>query len=156
LSSRAKTLPNQSLAQAYYDSNRPVTPEERFHVDAMIRADRYKRRLETIEADLYRTILTESPGQPLATALLADSPAVRLLKRVQYQLAAHQRAWYRALTALRRTRESMAAAEEAFLEFYCNAPVPKSTRKPQPQPELGLTSFPSPPRATTNDLALRL
>jgi hypothetical protein len=72
---------------------------------------------------------------------------------VQNQRAAHQRAWYRALITLRRS-ESMGAAEEAFLDVYCNAPMPKSTLKPQPEPELA--SFPSPARTTTNDLALRL
>ena len=47
---------------------------ETFHVDAMLRADWQKRRLQRVEADLHRTLLAENPGASLAAALLSDPP----------------------------------------------------------------------------------
>ena len=54
----------------------------------MLRADWQKRRLLRVEADLHRTLLAETPGASLAAALLSDSPAAKLLARVQRQIAA--------------------------------------------------------------------
>ena len=52
----------------------------------MLRADWQKRRLQRVEADLHRTLLAETPGASLAAALLSDSPAAKLLARVQLGL----------------------------------------------------------------------
>jgi hypothetical protein len=93
-----------ALAADYHHDFRPQSPSELFHVDTMLRADWQKRRLQRVEADLHRTLLAESPGAGLAAALLSDSPAARLLARVQRQIAAHERTWYRANTELRRAR----------------------------------------------------
>ena len=111
----------QALADAYHASNQPTTPDERFHVDALIRADWQQRRLQRVEADLYRTILAESPTPSLAAALLADTPAVRLLARVQRQLAAHHRDWFRSFRELRRLREATAQADQASIESALDA-----------------------------------
>ena len=46
-----------SLVAQYLDEYRPQSASESFHVDTMIRADWQKRRLQTVEADLYRTII---------------------------------------------------------------------------------------------------
>jgi hypothetical protein len=70
----------------------------------MLRADWMKRRLELVEADLYRTLLAETPGASLAAALLSDSPAAKLLARTQRQIAAFERTWHRANTELLRAR----------------------------------------------------
>src|SRR6478735_10693197 len=65
-------LPNEdpaeyeALSRDYHQSIRPRTPEETFHVETMLRADWQKRRLQLVEADLYRTVLSESPGAALA------------------------------------------------------------------------------------------
>ena len=81
----------------------------------MLRADWQKRRLLLVEADLYRTLLAESHGASLAAALLSDSPAAKLLARVQRQIAAFERTWYRAQTELRRARhQAEAAAGQSF------------------------------------------
>ena len=112
----------RELAEAYRDSHNPQSPDEHFHVDVLIRADWHKRRLERVEADLYRTILSESATPNLAGALLADTPATRLLTRIQRQLAAHDRAWYRALRELRRLREEAGQADERALDALLALP----------------------------------
>jgi hypothetical protein len=83
----------------------------------MLRADWQKRRLQSVEADLYHTILAESPGNSLAAVLLAESPAAKLLIRVQRQIAAHERTWYRANAEIRRARRQ---SEQAFDQSFDN------------------------------------
>jgi hypothetical protein len=118
----------EALRAHYLHEYRPHCASESFHVDTMLRADWHKRRLQQVEADLYRTVLAESPGNPLAAVLLAESPAAKLLVRVQRQIAAFERCWHRANTELRRARaESDAAPEGSFdnyLDFLCAPPAP--------------------------------
>jgi hypothetical protein len=128
----------EALRAQYLHEYRPRSASESFHVDTMLRADWHKRRLQQVEADLYHTVLAESPGNSLAAVLLAESPAAKLLVRVQRQIAAFERCWHRANTELRRARaESETAAEGSFdnyLDFLC-APVDlASFPKPAPQP----------------------
>jgi hypothetical protein len=106
-----------ALAAHYYREFRPESPSELFHVEAMLRADWQKRRLLRVEADLHRTLLAESPGASLAAALLSDSPAARLLVRVQRQIAAFERTWYRANAEIRRARKQ---AEDAAGQSFDN------------------------------------
>ena len=117
-----------ALVAAYHRDFRPQSPSETFHVDTMIRADWQKLRLQRVEADLHRTLLTETPGASLAAALLSDSPAAKLLARIQRQIAAFERTWYRANTELRRARrQAEASAEESFekyLDFLTARPAP--------------------------------
>src|SRR5258705_6827595 len=54
-----------ALAAEYRDEFQPCTPSETFHVDTMIRADWQKRRLQPLETELYKTILTDNPGASL-------------------------------------------------------------------------------------------
>src|ERR1039458_9391577 len=93
-----------ALAAEYSGEFRPQSPSEFFHVETMLRADWQKIRLQRVEADLFRTLLAESPGATLAAALLSDSPAAKLLARTQRQIAAFERTWYRAHTELHRAR----------------------------------------------------
>src|SRR5258708_133481 len=111
-----------ALVAHYLQEYRPQSASESFHVDTMIRADWQKRRLETVEADLYRTIMTESPGNSLAAVLLAESPAAKLLLRVQRQIAAFERTWHRANTELRRARAQAETAPEPALDDYLDTP----------------------------------
>ncbi len=150
----------RELAEAYHDSHHPQSPDENFHVDSLIRADWHKRRLQRVEADLYRTILAESATPNLAAALLADTPATRLLTRIQRQLAAHDRAWYRALRELRRLREETAHAEERALDaLLALPPLPAHLAsfryKPPAQPGPTPDAPPAPAAALSNP-ALRL
>src|SRR5271169_1338717 len=94
----------EALAADYRRDFRPQSPSDIFHVDTMLRADWLKRRLERVEADLYCTLLAETPGASLAAALLSDSPAAKLLARTQRQIAAFERTWHRANNELTRTR----------------------------------------------------
>ncbi len=115
-----------SLAADYRDEFQPQSPSESFHVETMLRADWQKRRLQRVEADLYRTILAEAPGASLAAALLSDSPAAKLLARTQRQIAAFERTWHRANTELRRARQHDGSADEKafdkYLDILCTPP----------------------------------
>jgi len=95
----------QELANEYLHHFQPRTPDERYHVQTMIDSDWQKRRLGQLETECYVLLDKEAPGMCLAAAILSASPAAKLLARTQRQLAAHQRAWYRAFTELRRQRE---------------------------------------------------
>jgi hypothetical protein len=119
-----------ALVRDYYASSNPATPEEAFHVDTMIRADWNKRRLGRVEAQLYRTVLTESGSGDLAAALLSDSPAAKLLARIQRQLAAFERSWYRAHREIHRARREAETADQAAFEALLNAPLPASPYPP--------------------------
>jgi hypothetical protein len=117
-----------ALADYYLQEFRPQSASESFHVATMLRADWHKRRLQSVEADLFHTVLAESPGNSLAAVLLAESPAAKLLVRVQRQIAAFERTWHRANTELRRAHaQAEPAAEGSFdkyLDFLCAKPAP--------------------------------
>src|ERR1017187_9345703 len=51
-----------ALSADYCTEFRPQTPSEFFHLETMLRADWQKNRLQRVEADLFRTLLAESPG----------------------------------------------------------------------------------------------
>ena len=110
-----------ALVADYHRDFRPQSPSETFHVDTMLRADWQKRRLQRVEADLHRTLLAETPGASLAAALLSDSPAAKLLARVQRQIAAFERTWYRANTELRRARRQAEADTDHALDRYIDS-----------------------------------
>jgi hypothetical protein len=132
----------ESLAVQYLDEYRPRCASEFFHVDTMLRADWLKRRMETVEADLYRTIMTESPDNPLAAVLLAESPAAKLLLRIQRQIAAFERTWHRANTELRRARAEAGTTPDASLEPAELASFPQSTYHELPQPTVAPAAAP--------------
>ena len=118
-----------SLVAQYLHEYCPQSASESFHVDTMLRADWQKRRLETVEADLYRTIMTESPDNSLAAVLLAESPASKLLLRIQRQIAAFERTWHRANTELLRARAENAKdlddsgpSFDRYLDHLCQRP----------------------------------
>jgi hypothetical protein len=115
-----------ALADRYQHEFRPQSPSESFHVDTMLRADWQKRRLQRVEADLFRTVLAESPGAGLANALLSESPAAKLLARIQRQIAAFERCWYRAHTELRRARRQDGSADEKAFDKYLDILCPMS------------------------------
>jgi hypothetical protein len=107
-----------ALATHYDSEFRPQSASESFHVATMLRADWQKRRLQGVEADLFHTVLAESPGNSLAAVLLAESPAAKLLVRVQRQIAAFERTWHRANTELRRARKQTVDAAGESLDNY--------------------------------------
>jgi len=107
-----------ALADYYLQEFRPRSASESFHVATMLRADWQKRRLQSVEADVYHTVLAESPGNSLAAVLLAESPAAKLLVCVQRQIAAFERTWHRANTELRRARKQTEDAPGQSLENY--------------------------------------
>ena len=130
-SSPAKTPPITTHSSPNTNREyRPQSASESFHVETMIRADWHKRRLQNVEADLYHTVLAESPGGTLAAVLLSESPAAKLLARVQRQIAAFERTWHRANTELRRARaEKAESAAEGSLETTSTSFCPSRPRR---------------------------
>ncbi|MEO8368985.1 MAG: hypothetical protein ABI806_07300, partial [Candidatus Solibacter sp.] len=116
----------QALADAYDAQYRPGDPTGRFLVDSLIRADWQKQRLQRIESDLIRRVLAEIPGATLIDVMLSDSPAAKLLARIQRQLAAHERAWFRA------HRELVRLASQISEELHLEAPQqPQACESPE-------------------------
>jgi hypothetical protein len=132
----------ESLAVQYLDEYRPRSASEFFHVDSMLRADWLKRRMEAVEADLFRTIMTESPDNSLAAVLLAESPAAKLLLRIQRQIAAFERTWHRANTEFRRARAQGEAAPASSLDPAELASFPQSADSRLTRPSAVPTSTP--------------
>jgi hypothetical protein len=108
----------QQLVDSYDESYPPESITHRFLVDNLIRADWHQRRLQLVEADLIRKLLAETPGATLADIMLSDSPAAKLLARTQRQIAAHQRAWFRAHHELVRHAMNVAAAQRDTFQRY--------------------------------------
>src|SRR6266849_176619 len=107
-----------ALVAHYRDEFRPTGPSETFHIDTMIRADWNKRRLQPVETELYRTLIAENPDADLLAGLLSGSPAAKLLPRIQRQILAFERAWYRAYDQLKHARLNAQAEEEKAFEAH--------------------------------------
>jgi hypothetical protein len=135
----------ESLAVQYLDEYHPRSASEFFHVDSMLRADWLKRRMEAVEADLFPTIMTESPDNSLAAVLLAESPAAKLLLRIQRQIAAFERTWHRANTEFRRARTQGEAAPASSLDPAELASFPQSADSRLTRPSAVPTSTPDSP-----------
>ena len=144
----------EALAAHYLDEYRPKSASEHFHVDTMLRADWQKRRLQAVEAQLYCTIIAESSDASLIAALLSDSPAAKLLTRVQRQIAAFERTWYRANAELRRAREQAEPAVdltfENYLDFLSVKPAPGQLASLRESANRALPDPQPAPKATPN------
>jgi hypothetical protein len=130
----------EALAADYLSDFRPQSTSEAFNVQTMLRADWQKRRLQRVEADLFRTLLAESPGAALAAALLSESAAAKLLARVQRQIAAFERTWYRANAEIRRARKQAEDTAGQSFENYLD----RLCAMPSLPPPAELASFPHP------------
>ena len=115
----------QSLADAYDETYPTETVIQRFLIDSLVRADWHKKRLQRLEADLIRKALDDTPGATLIDVMLSDSPAAKLLARIQRQIAAHERAWFRAHRELVRLANSLAAAQQAGMDRYIDYAAPQ-------------------------------
>ena len=115
----------QALADAYDAQYSPAGPTERFLLDTMIRADWQKQRLQTLESALLNRMLAESPDADILDLMLSDSPAAKLLARLQRQIAAHERAWFRAHKELVRLANEAASYQEESFENYLDYIAPE-------------------------------
>ena len=128
----------QQLHDQYLARFQPESPDEHFHVSTMLDADWQRRRLLLLETELYYTLEAEAPGESRAAAILAATPAAKLLARTQRQLAAHQRAWYRAFSEFLRQRMRDDKEQQALLELASFRPVaepPSLPADPAPEPD---------------------
>ena len=130
----------QALADSYAHDYVPNNVAERFLVDSMLRADWQKQRLQRLEAELLQTLFAETPGASLLSVTLSDSPAAKLLARTQRQLAAHERAWFRAHREIIRLRAIETRNREEGFQRYINHLAPE--HRPAE-----LASFPQKPDA---------
>ncbi len=115
----------QALADAYDETYSLHTVMHRHLVDSLIRADWQKQRLQRLEADLIRKLLAETPGAGLIDVMLSESPAAQLLARIQRQIAAHERAWFRAHRELVRLANCLAAAQQDGFDRYIDHIAPE-------------------------------
>ena len=138
------------MVATYDEELQPQTPTERFHVDTMIQANWQKQRLLRVESDLYRDVMRQSGATNLAEALQAETPAAKVLNRVQRQLAACERDWNRAHRELRRVREQPAVAEAVAVRRHAVEPPPEPAPEPL-YPQRELASFPESASHTRDD-----
>ena len=109
----------QSLTAEYYAEYRPCTPSQRALVDTMISSEWLLRRLRRVEADIWNQglqFIEDSPFQPKDhPEASAYSTQEETLARLQRRLDALDRAWHRALKALRQlqTGEAESAGQPA-------------------------------------------
>jgi hypothetical protein len=137
----------EAMVTNYEEELQPETPSERFHVDTMIQANWQKQRLLRAQTELYQDIMRQSKARTLAAALQVETPAGKVLNRVQRQLAAAERDWHRANRELRRLREKPEAAEKVAARREAVEPPPEPAPELlYPQRELGsLSQFPLSP-----------
>jgi hypothetical protein len=137
----------EAMVANYEEELQPATPSERFHVDTMIQANWQKQRLLHAQAELYRDVMRQSKAKTLAAALQVETPAGKVLNRVQRQLAAAERNWHRANRELRRLREAPEAAEKVAARREAVEPPPEPMSETlYPKRQLGsLSQFPESP-----------
>ncbi|HEV3333155.1 MAG TPA: hypothetical protein VG096_19345 [Bryobacteraceae bacterium] len=124
-----------ALQHEYIARFQPLTPEERFHVDTLIRNEWILRRLFRAEAHLweYHTIRADrSEGTPLGAALMA---ADQVFRRLQRRITLAERSYKDAFTELERLQRA-------------RTPLAGPQAGPQLQPDTGditqLASFLTP------------
>jgi hypothetical protein len=111
-----------ALQYEYIDRFQPLTPEERFHVDTLIRNEWILRRLFRAEAHLweYHTIRADrSEGTPLGAALMA---ADQVFRRLQRRITLAERSYKDAFAELERLQRA-------------RTPLAGPATGPHPQPD---------------------
>jgi hypothetical protein len=136
----------EAMVANYEEELQPETPSERFHVDTMIQANWQKQRLLRAQAELYQDVMRQSKARTLAAALQVETPAGKILNRVQRQLAAAEREWHRANRELRRLREKPDAAEKVAARREAVEPPPEPMSEAL-YPQRELASFPQFPQS---------
>jgi hypothetical protein len=130
----------QRIVDDYCREFRPQSTLEEFHLETLVRSDWQRRRLRRTEAKLYRALLAEGPTpEELDVAILRDSPTAKLLRRVFSQIASLERAFFRALSHLRRIQRE----RDTPLDISCDpltdaAPAPillHPGNEPKPAPK---------------------
>ncbi|HUI81711.1 MAG TPA: hypothetical protein VLY24_27495 [Bryobacteraceae bacterium] len=125
------------LQHEYFARFQPITPEERFQVDTLLRNEWILRRLFRAEAHLweYHTLrASRSEGVPLGEALVAGNEVFR---RLQRRITLAERSYKEAfaeLERLQRARRSLAALQA---DGEPDGATPPHTPPPDDLAELG-------------------
>jgi hypothetical protein len=146
-----------ALAADYRRQFHPQSAVEQFHVEALIRSDWQKRRLQRIEAKLYRALLDEGAApDDLEIAVLLESPTAKLLRKVFAQIASLDRAYFRALNDVRRIQRENSAAPDPSPALSDAELLPEDLAELEELPSF-LENRPAPAESRSSDnLALRL
>ena len=124
-----------AMAAGYQSDLQPTSPLEQFQVEIMIRSHWQHLRLEKIEDNIYRELLSEGVNpDAIEIKVLRDSPTGKLLIKVWSQLAALERASTRALAELRRIRAEK-AAKAAAQPVDAAKPEPPTHNEPNSAPK---------------------
>jgi hypothetical protein len=125
------------LQSDYFAQFKPQTPEERFHVDSLIRNEWTLRRLFRVEAQMWEAAADKATDKEtaLGTAFLELTPAfMRLQRRITLCEKSHQAS----LAALRQLRQDRAATADPFAAlFNHSAAAPQPLDFPTPSDEIG-------------------
>jgi hypothetical protein len=146
----------ERIVTDYHRDLQPQSALEAYQVKIMIHSDWHRRRLELIETNLYRQLLSEgATPTEIDVTILRDSPTGKLLRRIWSQIASLDRAATRALAEFRRLRHEreQKATEELMQALVPMSPEqearfqaaraaahrnePNSPAKSAPQPPLG-------------------
>jgi len=151
----------QRLVSEYNRDIRPDGALEQFQVDTLVRTDWQRRRLQRIEAELYRQLLAEGVNpDELDVTLLRDSPTGKLLIKIWGQVAAQERAHLRALSEIRRLRRERDQNDIQFIEeplAMPELPVVIQAERDRRLARNEANSGPKPvPVSDSDNLALRL
>jgi hypothetical protein len=140
------------LQSDYFAQFNPRTPEERFHVDSLIRNEWTLRRLFRVEAQMWEAAANNATDKEtaLGTAFLELTPAfMRLQRRITLCEKSHQAS----LTALRQLRQDRTAQADPFGALFNHpAAAPQPPDFPTPSDEIGFV----PKNSKADNLALRL
>jgi len=151
----------ERIVSDYTMDIRPDGALEQFQVDTLVRTDWQRRRLQRVEAKLYRQLMDEGTDRDeLEVNLLRDSPTGKLLIKIWGQIAALERAHLRALSEIRRLRRErdqndVAAIEEAISmpELPAMVQAARERRLRQNEPN---SAPPPTPEVRRDNPALRL
>jgi hypothetical protein len=141
------------LQSDYFAQFNPRTPEERFHVDSLIRNEWTLRRLFRVEAQMWEAAADKATDKDtaLGTAFLELTPAfMRLQRRITLCEKSHQSS----LAALRQLQQDRAAAQADPFAALFNHPAaaPQPPDFPTPSDDIGFV----PKNSKSDNLALRL
>jgi DNA segregation ATPase FtsK/SpoIIIE-like protein len=124
------------LRTDYYGQFAPCDPEQRFHVDNLIRNEWLLRRFFRVEAQLWEYHVMQagrSSGVPLGEAFTKASP---IFMRLERRMRAAEKAYKDSKTALERLQQApqpqQTTAETQQLASFLTSPAPAL---PEPRPE---------------------
>jgi hypothetical protein len=131
------------LQAGYFDRFAPATPEQRFHVDSLIRHEWLLRRYHRVEAQLWQyqtTLCDRAAGVQLGEAY---TKASTLFQRLHRQIKAVEKAYADTMTSLKQLQiasqpeeiKTQTAKLASFRQVTVLPPESQPLSRPVPAPE---------------------